>query len=84
MDSFPIAQYTLQHIPHIFVDDINSMLYKMDPYLFQLFTTYENDRSYFFLNIGSREAKRVLFLHASLLLSGIYISYVFNLQIQFR
>jgi hypothetical protein len=32
MDSFPTAQYTLLHIPRILIDDINSMLYKMDPY----------------------------------------------------
>jgi hypothetical protein len=37
MDHFPIAQYTLQHIPHILVDDISSKLYKMDPYFFQFF-----------------------------------------------
>jgi hypothetical protein len=37
MDSFPAAQYTMKHIPRIFVDDINSVLYKTDPCLFRVF-----------------------------------------------
>lgn len=33
MDSFPIAQYTMLHIPRTLSDDINSVLHKMGPYL---------------------------------------------------